>query len=661
MENAVEVHGLGKMYKLFDKQSDRIWDIFGIDKLRFWDREPKYREFWALRNVEIVVPKGERIGIIGRNGAGKSTLLKLIVGNLKPTEGKIAVNGKIQALLQMGTGFHPEFTGIENIHAALAYAGMDSKKIKNSIDEIVEFSELEDYIHQPVKYYSAGMYSRLAFAVSTALEPDILIIDEVLGAGDAAFTSKCAERMKHLTQDTGATVLFVSHSMDSVLEICNRAILLERGEITHEGTSLEVSKIYNKKIREEEEMRARAKEFRVRHKDMVSIAQADESTQVILFHFVCDGKHPRYSHAISSCELLCENKVVSELRPGAPTDDDPSQFTHLIAEKGVMDWSEARKDRQSFYRAYCNQNGLNCHAPFQMEVPIHLAARPLTIRVKARPDSREKIYLEYFDGDGYKRLGDIQDGTTQFEFHLEAVSQKAAEPQTTLKTETEPALAPKPTKETEHLDNTGTKEAQKSEADRQTKTVSQSNPQEAAEQEATNYEKMRKTNSVYGSQELRIENLDILNSEGTSCRSFVTGESLNFQIDLNAVQLVQHFVAVVCIMARSGKVITQLFCKSEDLGIQMLQGATTLKATLSPMRIGEGEYMVSIGLFKECDVSRAAEEPSYCVADRALFSKVQQPFGVRKALGGMLQECEWGCGDIHCRFDGTTLTSKETQ
>ena len=129
MENAVEIVNLGKMYRLFDKQSDRIQDIFGLDKLRFWDREPRYREFWALRNINLTVPKGERIGIIGRNGAGKSTLLKLIVGNLRPTEGSIHVNGKIQALLQIGTGFHPEFTGIENIRTALAYAGMDSKNV----------------------------------------------------------------------------------------------------------------------------------------------------------------------------------------------------------------------------------------------------------------------------------------------------------------------------------------------------------------------------------------------------------------------------------------------------------------------------------------------------------------------------------------------------
>ena len=370
MENAVEIVNLGKMYRLFDKQSDRIQDIFGLDKLRFWDREPRYREFWALRNINLTVPKGERIGIIGRNGAGKSTLLKLIVGNLRPTEGSIHVNGKIQALLQIGTGFHPEFTGIENIRTALAYAGMDSKKIKSCMDEIIEFSELEDYIHQPVKYYSAGMYSRLAFAVSTSLEPDILIIDEVLGAGDAAFTSKCAERMKHLTQDTGATVLFVSHSMESVLEICNRAILLERGEITHQGTALEVSKIYNKKIRYEEELRARAKEFRISRKSMLNIAQADEATQVLVMRLVCDTPHPHYKHLIYGGELSADGEPVSQLHFGAPMDDDPAQFTRVIADKGGMDWSDAKKDRGNFYRAYCDQGGSNCHAPFQMEIPF---------------------------------------------------------------------------------------------------------------------------------------------------------------------------------------------------------------------------------------------------------------------------------------------------
>ena len=642
-------------YKLFDKQSDRIQDIFGLDKLRFWDHEPKYRKFWALRNINLTVPKGERIAIIGRNGAGKSTLLKLIVGNLKATEGTVHVNGKIQALLQMGTGFHPEFTGIENIRTALAYAGMDQKKIRQSMDEIIEFSELEDYIHQPVKYYSAGMYSRLAFAVSTSLEPDILIIDEVLGAGDAAFTSKCAERMKHLTQDTGATVLFVSHSMESVLEICERAVLLERGEITSEGTALEVSKLYNKKIRYEEELRARAKEFRVSRKSMLNIMQADDSKRVLVFRLVCDTPHPQRTHLMYGFDLTCGGEMVSSLHVGTPMDDDPSQITHVIAERGLMDWSDAKKDRGEFYRAYCNRDGANCHAPFQMELPIYLSTEELSICAKARPDSREKIYLEYFDGHEYKRLGEVQNGHTNFSFRLDpsvepdrdkdGVSTPSKEADASVQSGDQPdTVEPAANKESSTITNT------------QPLAETPEHSEGPIEQEATSYEEMQKTNSVYGSQELRIEHQDILDASGKSTRFFVTGGTLRFQIQLTAVQAtVERFVIVVCIMTRSGKVVTQLFCRSEDLGVTRVKDSLTIEAHLSPLRLGEGEYMASIGVFKECHMSCAAEEPSYCVADRSLFFKVEQPFGINKALGMTLLPCDWTCGGAHHTFDGTTL------
>ena len=648
MANALEAHALGKMYRLFDKQSDRIRDLFGIEKLRFWNHEPKYREFWALRNVDLVVPKGERIGIIGRNGAGKSTLLKLIVGNLKPTEGSVKVNGNIQALLQIGTGFHPEFTGIENIRTALAYAGMDHRKVERSIDEIVEFSELEDYINQPVKYYSAGMYSRLAFAVSTSLEPDILIIDEVLGAGDAAFTSKCAERMKHLTQETGATVLFVSHSMDSVLEICNNAILLERGEITHRGTALEVSKIYNRKIRDEEELRARAKEYRVSRKTMLSITQADEATQVLVFRFVCDQDHPSFSHLIYCCELLSEDQLISTLHMGAPMDNDPEQFTHVIVEKGAMDWGNAKKDRGNFCRAYCDQNGTNCHAPFQMALPLHLAVRPLTIRVNARPDTRERIYLEYFNGHGYHRLGEIQNGWTSFDFQLEesAVSEK------------EESIRTEPI--SQKVVELSSKDAQSQAPSAQVcanqddqKTDDGSPVAVPAEAEASSLEGLKKTNSLYGSLKMVIDNLDIFDGRGKSSRVFITGDTLRFQIRAHTVQPVLSFVAVVCVMTRDGKVATQVFCPSESIGIEALNGEIVLDACLCPLRLGAGEYMVSIGIFDQCDMSRFAEESAYCVADRALFFKVEQPFGIRKSMGMMLHTCDWSCGQVHYVFDGT--------
>lgn len=648
MDNAVEICSLGKMYRLFDRQSDRVRDLFGVEKLRFWDREPKYREFWALRNVDLTIRRGERIGIIGRNGAGKSTLLKLVVGNLKPTEGSVRVHGKIQALLQMGTGFHPEFTGLENIKTALAYAGMDCKSVKRSIDEIIDFSELEDYIHQPVKYYSAGMYSRLAFAVATSLVPDILVIDEVLGAGDAAFTSKCAERMKHLTQDAGATVLFVSHSMDSVLEICERAILLERGEITHEGSALEVSKIYNGKIRYEEELRAKAKEYKVSRKSVAQIVQADESTQILIFRFVCANLHPRYCHHIYTCELRSGDEMVSSLHFGAPTDDDPAQFTHVIVEKGAMDWGPAKKDRGSFYRAYCDQQGSNCHAPFQMSVPMHMSMNLLTIEVNARPDSRESAFLEYFDGHSYQRLGEVANGKSVFSFCLPA-EKKAVEM---------PAAEQQEPPESSAADSEALSEDAEPNVSEAGAGVELAGPSEETAEEASDLQSLLKTNSAYGSLKVVIQHMDILNAAGKSVRVFTTGEALRFQIEIAARERVDSFVAVICVMTRSGKTVTQLFCDSEKLGIVSFEGETVIEACLSPLRIGEGEYMVSIGLFCSCNMSIAAEEPSYFVADRALFFKVEQPFGFRKGLGNFLHICDWSCGAVHCLFDGTNLTNE---
>ena len=176
------------------------------------------------------------------------------------------------------------------------------------------------------------------------------------------------------------------------------------------------------------------------------------------------------------------------------------------------------------------------------------------------------------------------------------------------------------------------------------------------------FQQMQQTNSVYGSQELRIETQDILNAEGRSTRCFTTGSTMRFRIQLAARRTVNSFVAVVCVMTRGGKPVTQLFCKSEDLGITEIpeNSSVTVEARLSPLRIGEGEYMASIGIFKQCHLSRAAEEPSYCVSDRSLFFKVEQPFGVKKGLGLLLHPCDWVCADTHHMFDGTTLKSEDT-
>ena len=223
-----------------------------MNRWLFW-RKDYYREFWAVCNLHLQIRRGERIGIIGRNGAGKSTLLKLICGNLVPSEGSVpVVAGRIQALMELGTGFHPEFTGRQNIHAALAYQGLPSHEIREKEAAIVDFAELEGFIDQPLKTYSAGMYTRLAFSTATAVEPDILMIDEVLGAGDAYFAGKCFERMRQIAIDSGATVLFVSHDLASVQKLCDRVVWLERGCVRLDGEPLDVSKAYYKTVQQEE-------------------------------------------------------------------------------------------------------------------------------------------------------------------------------------------------------------------------------------------------------------------------------------------------------------------------------------------------------------------------------------------------------------------------
>src|SRR6266480_3982056 len=200
--------------------------LFSKDRSRRTDKE----EFWALREVFLEVKKGEVIGIIGQNGAGKSTLLKILSRITEPTTGRVGLKGRVASLLEVGTGFHPELTGRENIFLNGAILGMTQAEIRKKFDEIVAFAEMEKFLDTPVKHYSSGMYMRLAFAVAAHLEPEILIIDEVLAVGDAAFQKKCLGKMKDVGQ-SGRTILFVSHNMNAVERLCTRGLLLDQGRV----------------------------------------------------------------------------------------------------------------------------------------------------------------------------------------------------------------------------------------------------------------------------------------------------------------------------------------------------------------------------------------------------------------------------------------------
>ena len=238
MENAIELVGVGKSYNLYDKPQDRIKEIFSLTRKNY------HREYKALDNITFSVKKGETLGIIGRNGAGKSTLLKLITGVITPTTGEIRTNGEISALLELGTGFNPEYTGYENIFLNGSMRGFSDEEMQEKLKEIIDFADIGEYMGQPVKTYSSGMFARLAFAVMISFKPEILIVDEALSVGDVFFQQKCNTFMKD--EMKGVTKLLVTHDMNSIANMADRVILIERGKIIKEGKPLEVIEDYLK-------------------------------------------------------------------------------------------------------------------------------------------------------------------------------------------------------------------------------------------------------------------------------------------------------------------------------------------------------------------------------------------------------------------------------
>ncbi len=238
----VRTDHLGKCYKLYARPLDRLKELF-VASRRY------HQDFWALQEVDLCLEAGQSCGIIGRNGSGKSTLLKLISGVTRPSSGTIEVAGRVGALLELGTGFHPEYTGRENIYFSAAMLGLEGAETEALVPEIIAFAELDDFIDQPVKTYSSGMYMRLGFAVATSIRPDILITDEVLSVGDEAFQKKCIRRMEAFL-DEGKTLLFCSHSMYHVQKLCQKALWLDHGRVRAWGGAAEVTLAFEDYLRE---------------------------------------------------------------------------------------------------------------------------------------------------------------------------------------------------------------------------------------------------------------------------------------------------------------------------------------------------------------------------------------------------------------------------
>ena len=240
---SIVVDNVSMKFNLSKEKVDNLKDYF-IKMIR---NELQFNEFWALKNVNFEVAKGDRVGILGLNGAGKSTLLKVIAGVFKPSEGKIIKNGRLVPLLELGAGFESQYTGRENIYLYGAMLGYSKSFIEEKFDEIVEFSELKDFIDVPIKNYSSGMKARLGFSIATLVSPDILILDEVLSVGDAKFRKKSEKKVLSMF-DKGVTVLFVSHSLAQVQRLCNKAMILEKGKLIAYGDIDTISEQYQKMI-----------------------------------------------------------------------------------------------------------------------------------------------------------------------------------------------------------------------------------------------------------------------------------------------------------------------------------------------------------------------------------------------------------------------------
>jgi len=606
---AIKIDNIGKMYRLYKRRTDKILDVFGIN---FWKKN-YYQEFWALRDLNLEVNKGDRLGIIGRNGAGKSTLLKIITGNVLPTEGNVKVNGSIQALMELGTGFHPEFTGRQNIHVSLSYQGFTAKQIVEKEEEIIDFAELEEFIDQPLKTYSAGMYARLAFSAATAIEPEILIIDEVLGAGDAYFTGKCVERMRKLTDDSGATVLFVSHDLSSVMQLCDRVIWIERGKVKDDGNPLKVIKKYSAMVRKDEEIRLRARDQKVLKKQAMLLDRYEDIYQSLLFHFICqNGMPPTGNNRFYTIRLRTNKEEIGLIDVGGPMDNSPEQLNYLMDTKGFMDWGPPNRDGSKMYREYTNLKGRYGHAPFEFAIPKPFLSKPEDFILEIEAKVEEDVFVEIYDGNSYRFVGLLRPGiSTIYKIEL---------PYCLINVKESTGIVLEDDKIT-------------------------GIPLELNQENGLIVDSDDKTKgnifeiTDYGSKEAKITSVQMLDYKGRDTRVFEAGGSVKVIFDYEAAFDLIRPVFVFCVYLTDGRCATQWVADESTYELVKVPAKGSFVFSLKTLLLGRGSYVASAAIFKRLPVN-GLEVESYHVLDRCIHFEVLQSVGDNIEKGLCLQPFE---------------------
>ena len=582
-DSAVRIEGLSKNFRRFSHPGWRALDALGVPVPRGC-----YDVFAALKNIDLEIGKGQRVGLIGRNGAGKSTLLRLISGQMRADHGRISISGTVQALMELGTGFHPDFSGIENIRTALALQGIYSKSLRQRVDEIIDFSELEEFIERPVREYSAGMYARLAFAVATSVEPEILIVDEILGAGDAYFMGKSIQRMKRLTAG-GSTILFVSHDMSSLQLLCDRAVWIDRGEIKQDGKALAVSKAYLFAVREDEEVRARARSMALtrRHASEVS-----PKSSVMLFRLIgADGGAPHSPVHVSEFRFGSDVTSVGSIAPGNVVE----AVAGPMIDPRHTNWRSASDCAGRLAWQFGNFGSRYVHAPWQIRWGGSDA--PEWIELDVCPSATDAVAVEQFDhaSGEYVPLGLIE---TNPQREWITFRSKVRLPGT----EEESGVAEL---DLLHLS----------------------------------------ADERYGSGEVAITAFAFVDHDNARRHTLITGEPASAVMAFSASRLVSNPVAAVAIYRPDGTCAMQVVSNQNGDALESLPRHGVIRANFSPLYLGPGDYIVSVALFKELDLASRAEPEAYDLHDRCYALKILPPPGLGLQLGIVNQPADWEvCG-----------------
>lgn len=571
---------LNNVSKVFKRFNNPFWAA--VNALGLYVPSIKYNTFHALSNINIEIKAGERVALIGRNGAGKSTMLRLISGQMHPDKGQVEVKGKVQALMELGTGFHPDFTGIENIRASLAFYGLAPREIQKKIAEIIEFTELEDFIERPMREYSSGMYSRLAFAVSTSISPEILIIDEILGAGDAYFIGKSIQRMKSLTEE-GATVLFVSHDISAAQMLCDRALWIDKGQIIADGPILQVGKSYLAAVRAEEELRVRAQSAKLTKQQLVSCSP---NKQNVLFRLIGeDSLPPSNPLKVFSIRYGVADKMLGEITPLSI----PQNNTRVILDNVHMNWQVKEKKHTKICWEFGDFGGLFHHAPWVIEWPELNNYENFWVELECIANVKSKILVEQFDegSSEYFRIGEIlptneKGNNIQKSLRFKVVTIQRQRKQLDLE-----LLESKKTDSDDH----------------------------------------------YGSMEVNINGFGFFDKNDERRHTLITGQESYAVISYITNQPVINPVAVVAVYKPDGSCAMQVISNLYGQNIGTLNGTGYIKFKFTPFLLGEGDYIVSVALFKELNLASRIEPPAYDIHDRCYMLKVLPPEGIAVNLG----------------------------